>query len=72
MAGENFLTLHPDPSKKGVNIDRARYEQVKAAMLEAIGEQGELTFQRLTELMDASLTGRLEARGLIAVEWGNP
>lgn len=47
MSGR-FMTLHPDEGKQGVNIERAKYDQVHAAIVLALREQGPLTFNELT------------------------
>ncbi len=77
--GDKILTLHP-AGKQGVNIDRRKYEQIKAAILSAIGEAGRLPFaqlsQAVSEHLDAPFEGSipwytisvkldLEARGLV-------
>jgi len=46
---ERFLTLHPDPGKQGVNINRARYEVVREAITASIQEHGTITFKVLTK-----------------------
>ncbi len=46
MSGERILTLHPQ-GKAGVNIERAKYQAVRAAVLQAIDEAGELPFSEL-------------------------
>ena len=38
MPEEKIMTLHPQ-GKKGVNIDKAKYEQVKTVVLEIIESQ---------------------------------
>ena len=77
---DKIMTLHPDPAKQGVNIDRAKYETMKAAILELLAEHGELTFvglttavqSRLQDTFDGSISWYvvtvkldLEARGVI-------
>lgn len=52
--GERIMTLHPD-GKQGVNIDRAKYEAVRQAILDSLAEQGELPFGQL----DAAVAARL-------------
>lgn len=50
MSDERILTLHPE-GKQGVNILRAKYEPVRAALLDSLrAAGGELTH---TELMAA-------------------
>lgn len=77
---DRIMTLHPDPAKQGVNIDRNKYETIKTAILDLLAEQGEITFVGLTTAMNARLQDTfdgsinwytvsvkldLEARGLI-------
>lgn len=77
---ERILTRHPDARKRGVNISRAKYETVRAAILAAL-DDGDLTFEELMEAVNRRLAGRfdgsiswyvttvkldLEARGIIA------
>ncbi len=77
--GDKILTLHP-AGKQGVNLDRRKYEQIKAAILKAIGKAGGLPFaelpQAVSESLDAPFEGSigwytttvkldLEARGLV-------
>jgi len=78
--GDRIMTLHPD-GKSGVNIDRVRYETIRAAILAAVGEAGEIGFTELIADVQHRLAGRfggsvpwyvttvkldLEARGLLA------
>ncbi|MBI3160486.1 MAG: hypothetical protein HYZ26_12885 [Chloroflexi bacterium] len=82
-----ILTLHPDPSKRGVNIEKAKYDAMRAAVLAAIAEAGELPFSGLFNAVGARLPEfrgsigwyattvklDLEARGLIErVPGANP
>jgi hypothetical protein len=75
------MTLHPDPGKQGVRIERAKYDLVAQAIQKAIRQQGEITFEGLTRAVGEALQGRmegsiswyvttvkldLEARGIIA------
>ena len=77
---ERFQTLHPDSSKKGVNIDKTKYEAIITAILEALKSRGNLTLKELMNIVDQKLTGSfdgsigryyttvkldLEARGII-------
>ncbi len=55
---EKILTLHPQ-GKKGVNISRAKYETVKAAILEVLGN-GALTHNELTAAVEKRLKGKFE------------
>jgi hypothetical protein len=77
---EKIMTLHPDPAKKGVNIDRAKYDRMKAAILDLLAGQEDATFggmltqvqAHLGETFDGSISWYyttvkldLEARGVI-------
>ena len=76
---EKILTLHPQ-GKQGVNIDRAKYDTIRAAILGATSAEGEIRFkdlpaaveEALEEPFDGSLSWYittvkldLEARGLL-------
>lgn len=78
---EKILSLHPDPGKTGVNIDKGKYEFVRQAILDELQKSRELTYQELNKRLKAKLSGNfdgsipwyvvtvkldLEARGLIA------
>lgn len=52
---ERILTLHPD-GKQGVNIDRAKYDVIRQAMLASLAEQGEIPFSRLDEAVAVKLS----------------
>jgi len=62
---DKIMTLHPDPAKQGVNIDRAKYDVVKAAILELLAEHGELTFSALTTAVNDRLQGTFDG----SVSW---
>lgn len=78
---KKILTLHPDPAKKGVNLDQEKYDQIKSAILESIREAGEIPFMNgliptVVEKLQGKFDGSvgwyvttikldLEARGLI-------
>ena len=76
---EKIQTLHPE-GKAGVNIDRAKYETVKAAIAGVLRAGGDVTFADLTRQVENKLAGNfdgsapwyvttvkldLEARGVI-------
>jgi hypothetical protein len=44
--GERIMTLHPQ-GKQGANIDRAKYDVIRAAIIESIRELGEIAFPDL-------------------------
>ncbi len=51
-----ILTLHPE-GKQGVSIGRHKYELVRAAIIEAIRCNGELTFKELKQAVEHQLIG---------------
>lgn len=50
---EKILTLHPE-GKQGVNIDRAKYDAVRGALIAVLAENGTTPF--------SELSGRIAAR----------
>ena len=76
---DKITTLNPDKKKKGVNIDRDKYDTIKSAIIKCLRKQ-ELTAFQIFDLLKQSLDGNfdgsinwygetvkldLEARGLI-------
>ena len=55
---EKILTRHPR-GKRGVNISKAKYETMKKALLQILGE-GALTHHELTYAVEKKLKGRFE------------
>ncbi|MDL1919724.1 hypothetical protein FBQ83_10440 [Chloroflexi bacterium CFX5] len=41
---ESFLTLHPDSTKKGVKIEKAKYDTMRNAILETLRRDGAMPF----------------------------
>lgn len=80
MPEEKIMTLHPQ-GKQGVNIAKAKYDQVRAVVLQVIGSEQPISFTDMAELskgilIDAKFDGKplwyittvkldLEARKLI-------
>lgn len=60
MDEEKILTLHPEEGKKGVNINRAKYEMIRQTILNAIRSQGTITFRGLVSLVEYNLRHRFE------------
>jgi hypothetical protein len=56
---EKILTQHPE-GKQGVNINRAKYEMIRLAILDAIRSQGVITNEGLVSLVEFSLRNRFE------------
>ncbi|MEZ4688047.1 MAG: hypothetical protein R3B47_18900 [Bacteroidia bacterium] len=74
-----ILTLHPD-GKQGVNILKRRYDYIRAFILQAIEEEGEISYMDLNSMAEKALADSfdgsvpwyivtvkqdLEARGII-------
>ena len=51
---KKILTRHP-AGKRGVNILKHRYDKVKNAIIHRLGQQGEVTFEQLSNLVEADL-----------------
>jgi hypothetical protein len=79
---ERMMTQHPQ-KKSGVNIRRDKYEQVRAAIEDALQENGAQTFEALNKTVGQKLKGNfegsigwyfttvkldLEARGVVVCE----
>ena len=54
------LTLHPDPTKQGVRIEREKYEAVRSAILTFLRARGALTFTELGNLVEDALLPTFE------------
>lgn len=57
---DKIMTLHPDKDKRGVNINRMKYEQVREAIVAVLGDQPELTFTELGNEVEKRLAGQFE------------
>ena len=67
---EKILTLHPQ-GKQGVNIDRSKYDTMRNAIVEALGEQSEMTFTELNKAVGAKLEGSFDGSvGWYEAGWG--
>ncbi len=53
--GERMMTLQPD-GKQGVNIDRAKYDAIRQAILDSLAEERAISFSRLHEAVSARLS----------------
>lgn len=56
---EKILTRHPQ-GKKGVNINKAKYELMKATILDILRNKGGLTHHELTHAVENRLRGKFE------------
>ena len=60
MSDDKIRTLHPE-GKQGVNISRAKYDAVHAAILAALRERdGEIPLQELFRTVEQNLAGQFE------------
>ncbi|MEL6195240.1 MAG: hypothetical protein AAFR66_24490 [Bacteroidota bacterium] len=55
MLDNKILTLHPQ-GKKGVNIDRDKYETLKEFILQTVEARGQISYQELNELGEDTLS----------------
>lgn len=55
MAEERIRTLHPDPGKTGVNIDKQKYEVVRDTIIKVLSRQGSMSFSELGEAVASNL-----------------
>jgi hypothetical protein len=53
------MTLHPQ-GKTGVNIDKAKYDQMKEAIIAVLEKHGVVTFSELTTEVQAELAGQFD------------
>ncbi|MBN1305870.1 MAG: hypothetical protein JXA13_15645 [Anaerolineales bacterium] len=57
--GDRILTLHPR-GKAGSNIDKVKYEKVRAVILEVLQECGAITLKDLLLAVDEKLSGNFD------------
>lgn len=57
MEDQKIMTLHPDPTKKGVNISLKKYEMMRDTILEIISRADTVSFADLTEEATKELAG---------------
>jgi hypothetical protein len=50
-----ILTLNPDPNKKGVNIDKDKYDFMHAEIIKALQETGPIGAMQLVKELDARI-----------------
>lgn len=54
-AEELFLTIHPEPRKQGVRIEKSKYELMRNAILKNLRAHGSMSFTRLGNLLEEQL-----------------
>jgi hypothetical protein len=57
---ERILTRHPEKGKQGVRISRAKYDQMRAAIIATLRTRGEITFTDLAQAINAQLRGKFD------------
>lgn len=55
-----ILTQNPARGKQGVRISRAKYDQMRAAIIAALRQHETLTFKELAAAVEHGLAGRFE------------
>jgi hypothetical protein len=61
MSEERIMTLHPS-GKQGVNILKAKYDQVRSFILEKIRLHGEPSFEEMTDWATEELAPKFEGK----------
>jgi hypothetical protein len=62
---EKIMTLHPEEGKSGVNISRAKYDQIRETIVAALTEHHDMTFADL----GADVSRRLEGSFDGSISW---
>ena len=57
---EKIKTLHPDPAKQGVNIDRAKYDLVRGGIETVLAENDTMKPMKLFDAVADHLKGQME------------
>lgn len=57
---EKFFAKHPDSTKQGVNISKAKYDAMRGAILAALANGGELTIKELFAAVSKTLKGKFD------------
>lgn len=58
-------TLHPDPDKKGVNIDRAKYDLVRSGIIDVLSQRGKMKPMALFDGVADHLKGQMDG----SIKW---
>jgi hypothetical protein len=54
-SNELFLTVHPEPPKQGIRIDKTKYDAVQQSIRQNLQRYGSLTFTQLGALVEEDL-----------------
>jgi len=57
---DKIKTLHPDPAKQGVNIDRAKYDLVRSGIFCVLAEDSVMKPMKMFEAVADLLSGQME------------
>lgn len=57
---ELIQTLHPDPSKQGVRIEKDKYDTMRETILLNLKQLGAVTFTELSTVVEHQLNGRFD------------
>ena len=63
MNEDRILTMHP-AGKKGVNIDREKYEFIKNYILNKVKDEGEITFSDLADAAVEEISAEFDGKVL--------
>jgi hypothetical protein len=62
---EKILTRHPEPDKRGVRIDKVKYDRIRESILYVLRARGEITFTDMAQ----AVSQRLEAEFEGSIPW---
>jgi len=65
MTTEHIQTLHPDPDKQGVRIEKAKYDVIRKTILSVLKQNGGMTFTELAAWVEDELRGKFDG----SVRW---
>jgi len=57
---ERTVTKHPEPGKRGVSIDKAKYDLIRASIMESLRRQEGLTYTELARAVEKGLEGKFD------------
>jgi hypothetical protein len=57
---EKIALRNPDPLKKGVNIEKSKYDVIRPIILEYLQHKRLATFSQILKEVESRLTGRFE------------
>ena len=56
-----IMTMHPQ-GKKGVNISKEKYDQIKTTLLQILTDEGPITYKLLNDLIIEKLRGKFDGK----------